>query len=148
MSDPFLSLPKACQDYSALQGLRVLVVDDDIDSCDLIVMTLEGFAVESRAVFSTQAAIEAFIQFQPDLLVSDIAMPDEDGYALIHRVRTLEADRNHLIPVIAVTAMASEEDNRRALSAGFQTWLPKPLDIDALVETVARLTGRKQPLEQ
>lgn len=124
----------------------MLVVDDDIDSCDLIVLTLEGLAVELEAAFSTQQAIEVFTRFQPDVLVSDIAMPGQDGYALIRQVRILESDRSKRVPAIAVTAIVSEDSGRRALLAGFQKWLPKPLDIDALVEAIADLSGRGKPL--
>lgn len=133
----------ACGAEASLKGLRVLIVDDDVDSCDLMVLTLETYVVETQVVFSVSEALQAFSDFQPDVLVSDIAMPDEDGYSLIRKVRQLESCRNKKIPAIAITAVATEEACHHALSAGFNQWITKPFDPDDLVAAIANLASER-----
>lgn len=125
-----------------LEGLRVLVVDDDVDSCELIASILESYAVQVQTTFSVSQALEAFVCFQPDILVSDIAMPEEDGYSLIRQVRMLEADQepNKAVPAIAITALIDDEEPK-VLSAGFHKFLCKPVDLDDLMAAIVSLTG-------
>lgn len=133
----------ACSTEASLKGLRVLIVDDDVDSCELMVLTLETYTVETQVVFSVREALQAFLDFQPDVLVSDIAMPDEDGYSLIRKVRQLETHRGNKVPAIAITAVATEEACRYALSVGFNQWITKPFDPDDLVAAIANLTAQQ-----
>jgi CheY-like chemotaxis protein len=124
-----------------LDGLRVLVADDDADGLGLIAEILgrAGAVVET----STSAA-SAFEQFQarpPDVLVSDIEMPDEDGYGLIRRIRALEPARGGRTPAIALTAYGRREDRLRAISAGFTMHIPKPVDPAELTTLVASLAA-------
>jgi len=86
--------------------------------------------------------MQAIRQKRPDVLVSDIAMPDEDGYGLIKRVRSLENGETQSIPAVAITAYAKEEDRKRALSSGFQIYLAKPVEPAELVSVVARAARR------
>jgi CheY-like chemotaxis protein len=94
------------------------------------------------AVSSAGEAIQAIKQQRPDVLVSDIAMPDEDGYGLIEKVRSLENGETQSIPAVAITAYAKEEDRERALSSGFQIYLAKPIELRELVSVVARAARR------
>jgi signal transduction histidine kinase/ActR/RegA family two-component response regulator len=127
-----------------LRGLRILVVDDEADTREVLPALLESFGAEVRAVASTPEALAALPRFQPDVLVSDIAMPGEDGYALIRRVRALDGKAGDL-PAIALTAQAGERDRRRALEAGFQVHLAKPVEPRDLVAAVTSL-ARGTPL--
>jgi CheY-like chemotaxis protein len=129
-------LPPAAASLS-LQGVSVLITDDDPDSCELIAVVLEQSGARVTTVASAQAALSALIQAPPDLLISDIGMPEMDGYMLIQQVRALPADRGGKVPAIALTAYASEFDQQKALAAGFQSHLPKPVDAEALVRAVA-----------
>ena len=122
---------------STLQGLRVLVVDDDQDSCWFLQLALESYGIEAHAASSARQALKAFVQIQPDILISDIAMPDEDGYSLIRQVRRLETQQRALTPAIAVTAIA--EKTHEVLSHGFQCLLQKPVDVDELVNEMVNL---------
>jgi PAS domain S-box-containing protein len=126
----------------SLAGLRVLIVDDEADTRVLLRAMLEQCGSEVVTASSATEALELFEQSRPDVLVSDIGMPGEDGYALIGRVRTLEAGRNGRVPAIALTAYARAEDRMRALRAGFQVHVPKPVELDELVAVVASLAGR------
>jgi CheY-like chemotaxis protein len=94
------------------------------------------------AVSSAGEALQAIRQKRPDVLVSDIAMPDEDGYGLIERVRSLENGDTKGIPAVAITAYAKDEDRERALSSGFQIYLAKPIELTELVSVVARAARR------
>jgi CheY-like chemotaxis protein len=119
-----------------LEGLRIVIVDDDADARDLLVTILTQ---RSARVFAADCAAEAFellARERPDLLISDIAMPEEDGYTLIGRVRALCAGEGGRTPAIAVTAYAGRADRKRALDAGFDAHFAKPIDIDALVGTL------------
>ncbi len=126
--------------FPSLQGLRILVVDNNIDSCDLMTLLLQPYGVEVRVAFLVQPALEIFVQWQPDVLVSEIALPKEDGYALIRQVRTLTAARGKEALAIAVTAYATEETQKRALSAGFDLWFTKPLNFDEFLAVLACLS--------
>ncbi len=124
----------------SLQGLRILVVDNNIDSCDLMTMMLQPYGVEVQVAFFVQQALEIFVQWQPDVLVSEIALPKEDGYALIRQVRTLTTARGKEALAIAVTAYATEQTRQRALSAGFDLWFTKPLNFDEFLAVLACLS--------
>jgi signal transduction histidine kinase len=129
-------------DAARLEGVTVLYVDDEPDARELArrVLSAQG----ARVVTADSAAVgrQLMNDEQPDVLVADIGMPDEDGYALIHSVRSLPSDRGGTVPAAAVTALARAEDRRRALLAGFQTHVAKPVDIVELVAVVASLAGR------
>jgi CheY-like chemotaxis protein len=122
-----------------LTGLRVLVVDDDEDSRFYISTVLEGDGASVTAVASVAEALLLLPQFQPNVLVCDIAMPDEDGYSLIRKVRELTAEEGGLVPAVALTAYAESEERERALAAGFQNHVAKPVDPEVLVRVVADL---------
>jgi signal transduction histidine kinase/ActR/RegA family two-component response regulator len=126
----------------ALDGLRVLVVDDEADARELVATLLKQCGVEVTAVASASEGLEALQQLKPNVLVSDIGMPQEDGYALIRKVRALDAQQGGQIPAVALTAYARAEDRIRALAAGFQLHIPKPVNSQELVAVVANLAGR------
>ncbi|WP_341525333.1 PAS domain S-box protein [Nostoc sp. UHCC 0302] len=127
----------------SLDGLRVLVVDDEADARHLLTMILEQHGAEVMAVASAQEAIIAVQKFQPDILVSDIGMPQQDGYALIRQLRALSPEQGGRIPAVALTAYARAEDRTQALLAGFQLHVPKPANPAELAAVVANLAGRR-----
>ena len=122
-----------------IKGVRVLVVEDDPGTREALTDMLGMVGAEVRSVASAVSAMRSFEAFRPDLLVCDIAMPDEDGYALLGRIRALGAARGGDIPALALTALAGDEDRRRATEAGFQMHMAKPVDINRLVVALARL---------
>lgn len=126
-----------------LDGLRVSIVDDDNDACNLLRFSLEMSGAEVKTSSSVADALKSLREWIPDVLLTDINMPGEDGYSLIRKLRALRPDQGSEIPAIALTAMARPEDSETALSAGFQIHLPKPVDIDELAEAIASLTRRK-----
>ncbi|MBI3950423.1 MAG: PAS domain-containing protein [Acidobacteria bacterium] len=128
--------------HPVLHGVRVLVVDDELDTLKMLEIILAWCGAEVRAAASTTEAVEALKQWTPTLLISDIGMPDEDGYELIRRVRAMEPERGGTIPAIALTAYARAEDRRAALLAGYQVHVPKPIEPGRLVSAVAGLIGR------
>ncbi|HEY9762986.1 MAG TPA: ATP-binding protein [Trichocoleus sp.] len=136
-AEPTNALPPA--DALPLKGLTLLMVDDDLDTRDVITFTLEQAGAFVTATSSVTEALQKLRQFSFDLLLSDIGMPEQDGYALIRQVRALPSDQGGGIPAIALTAYASEFDQQQALSAGFQKHLSKPIDPDQLVSAIARL---------
>jgi CheY-like chemotaxis protein len=127
---------------SALNGLRVLIVDDEADARELCTTVLEQYGAEVIAVATASEALDVIKQSQPDVLVSDIGMPQEDGYSLIARVRALKTEQGGQIPAVALTAYARESDRTKVLMAGFQQHLPKPVRPAELAGVVATLTGR------
>jgi signal transduction histidine kinase/CheY-like chemotaxis protein len=129
----------------SLKGLRVLVVDDEPDTVELMRHILEECEAEVRMATSAKAALLAFEQFLPDVLVSDIGMPEEDGYDLIRQIRALPAENGGIVPAVAITAFARAEDRRRALLSGFQAHLAKPMERDDLITLVASLAQRTGP---
>ncbi|TMQ20219.1 MAG: PAS domain S-box protein [Candidatus Rokuibacteriota bacterium] len=122
--------------------VRVLLVEDEEDTRALLTMTLETAGATVRGVSTSAAALSTLAQWQPDVLVCDIGLPGRDGYELIGEVRALAARRRRAIPAIALTAYASSDDRRRALAAGFEAHLAKPIDPPTLVEAVLRLVSR------
>jgi CheY-like chemotaxis protein len=127
---------------TALDGVRLLVVDDDPDACDLLATVLRDSGAEVRAVSSARAALGELAAFNPHLLLSDIGMPGEDGYALIRQVRARESAEGGHVPAVALTAFASRADREQALSLGFEEHIAKPVSPGELTRTVARLVGR------
>ncbi len=127
----------------ALQGLSVLVVDDDDESRDLVAATLESYGAVAVPAVSAEDARRILGGGQHvDVLLSDVAMPDEDGYSLIRTIRASEAPGARRLPAAALTSYARDEDRRQALLAGFQLHLAKPIDSRSLIEAVARLAQR------
>jgi CheY-like chemotaxis protein len=125
-----------------LGDLHVLVVDDEADTCEVLQAILEGCGARVRAVNSAAAALEAMAEEAFDVLISDIGMPEEDGYSLIAKVRALDRERGGRIPAAALTAYAGEEDRIRTLRSGFQIHVPKPVSPNELVAVVANLADR------
>lgn len=120
-----------------LRGVRLLVVDDDPDTCDTLGTVLEAEGAVVRTCLSAAEALDVLEQWVPDIMLSDIAMPGEDGYALMRRIRAREADEGGNVLAIALTAYGSDEDRRRALSAGFEVHVGKPVAPDHLIGIVA-----------
>jgi len=128
------------QSTAVLRGLNVLVVDDDPDARDLVEFILVRHGAQVHTAASAAEALEALSQSTPDVLVSDIGMPEEDGYSLIRKVRAREASRGGRIPALALTAYGRAEDRQRALAAGFHTHLAKPAHPEELAWVVAGLS--------
>ena len=125
-----------------LDGLRVLAVDDEPDTREMLKVGLGQCGAKVTAVGSAREALEAIAEAVPDLLISDIGMPDEDGYELIRRVRALPAEAGGKIPAIALTAYARVEDRMQALRSGYQMHVPKPVELAELVAVAASLVQR------
>jgi PAS domain S-box-containing protein len=122
-----------------LAGQRILVVDDEPDTLELLTYSLERFGAEVASAGSVPEALDVFGRFRPDLLISDIGMPEHDGYDLIRAVRSLPADAGGTVPAVAVTAFVGREDRARALAAGFQEHMGKPVAPAVLATMVAGL---------
>jgi PAS domain S-box-containing protein len=137
--------PRAEGDESrsgTLSGVRVLVVDDEHDTREILSVMLTRYGAEIRTAGSAAEAMKVFSQWLPDVLVSDIGMPEEDGYALIQKIRALPLENGGDVPAIALTAFASAQDKKIALAAGFQRHLAKPIEPVALAKNVALILGR------
>jgi signal transduction histidine kinase/ActR/RegA family two-component response regulator len=124
-----------------LDGLKVLVVDDDPDARDLLLETFLGRGAKVMTAESAATGYDAFRVFGPDVIVSDIGMPNVDGYTFLRRIRALAPAEGGRTPAIALTAYAGADDTRRAFSAGFQNHVPKPVDPGRLTALVANLGG-------
>lgn len=133
---PELSLP------GRLDGTQILVVDDEPDARELIAYVLETCGATVRAAGSASEAMAELERFTPQVIISDIGMPNEDGYSFIRRVRTLSAEAKRNIPAIALTAFARNEDRTRALVEGFNMHVAKPVEPTALVQAVTELAGQ------
>ena len=125
-----------------LEGMRVLIVDDEEDARRLLLLVLEQCKAGVRACASVSEALAEVEEWEPDVIVSDIEMPGEDGYTFIRKLRAMEAERGGRIPAIALTAHARTEDRMRALSSGYQMHVPKPVEPAELAVVIASLTGR------
>ncbi|QKQ72974.1 AAA family ATPase [Nostoc sp. TCL240-02] len=122
-----------------LSGLNILVVDDDADMREFLPFMLEQYGATVTAVASAIAALTALSQSQPNLIISDIGMPEMDGYMLMRQIRSLEPEKGGTIPAIALTAYAGEMDSRQAIAAGFQQHISKPVDPEELVKAIGSL---------
>jgi CheY-like chemotaxis protein len=125
-----------------IEGVRVLVVDDDPDTRELLTDVLGTLGAKVTAVDSAQHALEWLVAQGADVIVSDIAMPDEDGLSFIRRVRALPEPLGQ-VPAIALTAFARADDRARAIDAGYQLHLAKPVELAELQAGVAALTGSR-----
>jgi PAS domain S-box-containing protein len=128
-------------DTQLLTGVRVLVVDDESDAREVVSRALAECGASTAAVGSAGEALQMLGEFKPDVLVSDIRMPGEDGYTLIRRIRAL-GPNGGAIPAVALTGLAHPEDRRRALTAGYQSFVPKPVEVDELAAVIRRLSGK------
>ena len=125
-----------------LEGMRILVVDDDDDTRELVARVLETSGAQVVGAASAGEAWAAIEQSMPDAMVVDIAMPVEDGFSFIRRVRACPPDKGGRIPAAALTARVIVEDRIESLRAGFQNHLAKPIEPEELVGVVAALAGR------
>jgi PAS domain S-box-containing protein len=130
------------QSQPSLEGLRILIVDDETDALDLITVELAQHGAKVTGVTSAEDALEALEQNHFDVLISDIGMPKMDGYELIRRIRQQEEGTNTRIPTVALTAYARVQDRMQAIMAGFNTHVAKPVEANELVTVVASLAGR------
>jgi CheY-like chemotaxis protein len=125
----------------SLRGLRALVVDDEQHSSELVRLALEHHGIEVKTATSAPEAFALLEGWAPNVLVSDIAMPIEDGCSLIRRVRAREASRGGRVPALALTVLARAEDRSRALAAGFDGYLAKPVDEAQLLAAISRVAA-------
>jgi len=132
----------APENPSALAGVRALIVDDDADARTLITIILTHGGAEVRTAVSATEALAACDEWRPDVLISDIGMPGEEGYALIKKLRERARERGEHIPAIALTAYGCQEDRVRAFSVGYEYYIPKPVEPAELLAVVASLTDR------
>jgi CheY-like chemotaxis protein len=123
-----------------LTGIRVLAVDDDPDARELLAVLLTQYGANVLTVASASEVLANLESFQPDVLVSDIGMPEIDGYSLIKKVRNLPAVKWRQIPAIALTAYAREDDHQQAINSGYQRHVTKPLEPERLIQAVVTLT--------
>ncbi len=126
----------------SLDGLRVLLVDDEPEARQIISTVITSTGAEVKACTSAREALAKLLEWKPDVILSDIAMPDEDGYTFINKVRSLPRDKGGETPAAALTAYARDVDRRQALDAGYQMHIAKPIGAGQLVSMIARLAGR------
>jgi PAS domain S-box-containing protein len=122
-----------------LKGLQVLVVDDDTDTLEYITTVLQESGATVTAVTSARVALSAIEQLQPDILVSDIGMPEEDGYSLIRKIRNLKPDKGGQTPAIALTAYVRQQDSQQAFESGYHMFVSKPVEPAQLITSVIKL---------
>jgi len=145
---PVCSLPESEEsDESAvtvwppeLIGLKVLVVDDELDTCEMLRFVFDRAGAKVQMAMNAQDALKIVEAWEPDVLVSDIGMPEVDGYELIRRIRA-RSSRQHKLPAVALTALTRIEDRMKALSAGYQMHVAKPIEPAELLTVVASLAG-------
>ena len=127
----------------SLDGLRVLLVDDELETREIISTVVRRTGAEVKSCTSAREALNELVEWRPDVILSDIAMPDEDGYSFINRVRSLPQNEGGNTPAAALTAYARDEDRRQALAAGYQMHIAKPIGAGQLVHMIAKLAGRE-----
>ena len=139
-----LASPKGVGRTELLHGVRVLVADDDEDAILLVATILREAGADVQTASSADATLELLRQWHPDVLVSDIGLPGEDGYSLIARIRASGAEQGGATPAVALSAYGRPQDRVRALASGFNMHVPKPVDpgeLTAIVADLARLVG-------
>jgi CheY-like chemotaxis protein len=124
---------------TSLDGLRILIVDDELDARELVTVMLERGGAQMKSACSSNEGIEIIRDWRPHVLIADIGMPHEDGYGFIKRVRELSDEQGGKTPAVALTAYARAEDRVRALAAGYQMHLSKPVNRVELSAVVAKL---------
>jgi CheY-like chemotaxis protein len=129
-----------------LKGVRILAVDDQADTRDLIILALTRYGAEVRACTSAIEACTMIKNWKPEVIVSDIGMPDEDGYDLMRKIRALTPEGGGTIPAVALTGYAGAVDESKAYAAGYQVHMTKPVELRGLAATVAKLAGRSKDL--
>lgn len=127
---------------AALANLSLLVVDDDFDSRLLLTYILEEEGANVTTVASATEALEILAAQKPDVLLSDIAMPEIDGYVLIRQIRSWGLDRGGTLPAIAVSALTGTDSCQQAMSAGYQLCIAKPIDHDELINAIMNLVAQ------
>ena len=146
--EPSAASPGASAAGARLDGMRIVVVDDDQDSLELVSAVLVEAGATVRGCSSASAALDILQQWRPDVLVSDLEMPEEDGYSLIRKVRALGAERGGAIPAVALTAYGRVQDRVQALTAGYNRHVPKPVDPGELTAIIATLAARSiEPMD-
>jgi signal transduction histidine kinase/CheY-like chemotaxis protein len=123
----------------SLENVHVLIVDDEPDTLSMLAVMLTEYGAKVQTASSAAEALEVLQWYKPDVLVSDLAMPDEDGYSLINKVRALSAEDGKHIPAVALTAYVRIEDRVRALAEGFNMFVPKPVEPSELITAIANL---------
>jgi CheY-like chemotaxis protein len=126
-------------DSPDLSGIRILVVDDEADMREFLAVMLEDYGAQVKVVSSAGEALEALTQVKPDILLSDIGMPEVDGYMLIRQIRAMPPEQGGKVPAIALTAYAGEADQTQAIAAGFIKHVAKPIEPAELARLVASL---------
>jgi signal transduction histidine kinase/ActR/RegA family two-component response regulator len=129
-------------EMSSLNGLRVLIVDDEPEARQIITTVIARTGASVQSCTSASEALSKLIEWRPDVLLSDIAMPEEDGYSFIGKVRALPKDKGGETPAAALTAYARDEDRKQALAAGYQMHIAKPISAPELVTMIAKLAKR------
>jgi CheY-like chemotaxis protein/two-component sensor histidine kinase len=127
----------------SLAGIKVLIIDDEADACQLIKRVLAGYQADVITAPSAKEGIEAVKSLKPNVIVCDIGMPEMDGYQFIREVRSMPASIGGRTPALALTAFARSEDRTRAIIAGYQVHVPKPIEPQELVVTIASLAGER-----
>jgi CheY-like chemotaxis protein len=139
------STPREAFDQVSLRGLTILVLEDEPDTRDFLRRLLEAHGASVVQAGSAEQALMLFASARPDILVSDIGLPDVDGFDLIQRIRQQHASDGGSVPAIALTAYARGEDRTRALRAGYQAHVAKPVEPGELVATIASFADLIQP---
>ncbi len=140
---PFGSLLQATSPSAELSGVTILVVEDHPDSLELLTEALQVMGAVVLPAATSRRAFELLLDRRPQLIISDIGLPDEDGCTLMRRIRQLGADEGGATPAIAVSAFTATEDRKRALSAGFQAFVAKPMDFVKLTHAIASVSSGK-----
>lgn len=133
---------KRLQSTNSLSGLNILVVDDEIDTLEMLKIFLESSGAKVTAANSVTEALENLQNFLPDVIISDIGMPGINGYQFMENIRELSPERGGKIPAVALTAYARNEDKQKALRSGYQMHVAKPVEINSLVSTITTVINQ------
>jgi PAS domain S-box-containing protein len=134
-------MPGAAPDRMAGAGVRVLVVEDDVETCEILAAILDRGGFSHRMTHGAREALELLEDWLPDVILSDIGMPDVDGYEFVRALRARPPERGGRIPALALSAFARGEDRKLAIASGYQAHVAKPVDPADLVAAITRLTG-------
>jgi CheY-like chemotaxis protein len=136
----FGSPPHPTSLRAELEGLTILAVEDHLDSLELLTEALQSLGATVFPASTSREAFELLLEHHPHLVISDIGLPDEDGFSLMRRIRQLSPDQGGHTPAIAVSAFTAVEDRKRALAAGFQAFVPKPMELTQLTRSIRTLS--------